>query len=46
MLMDGFFSKRLYAAKTERTFITKLNTLKSLRITNFYKDFLIPNSGY
>ena len=90
MLMDGFFSKKLYAAKTERTFITKLNTLRCLEcticatflssslncyalvvaygnacavnetytrvttikvlrtigITNFYKDFLIPNSGY
>lgn len=30
MLMDGFFSKKLYAAKTERTFITKLNTLRCL----------------
>ena len=27
MLMDGFFSKKLYAAKTERAFITKLNML-------------------
>ena len=26
MLMDGFFSKKLYAAKTEGTFITKFNS--------------------
>ena len=34
MLMDGFFSKKLYAAKTERTFITKLNTLRCLECTS------------
>lgn len=34
MLTDGFFSKKLYAAKTERTFITKLNTLRCLECTS------------
>lgn len=34
MLMDGFFSKKLYAAKTERRFITKLNTLRCLECTS------------
>ena len=34
MLMYGFFSKKLYAAKTERTFITKLNTLRCLECTS------------
>ena len=34
MLMDGFFSKKLYAAKTERTFITKLNMLRCLECTS------------
>ena len=32
--MDGFFSKKLYAAKTERRFITKLNTLRCLECTS------------
>ena len=32
--MDGFFLKKLYAAKTERTFITKLNTLRCLECTS------------
>lgn len=34
MLMDGFFSKKLYAAKTGRTFVTKLNTLRCLECTS------------
>ena len=34
MLMDGFFSKKLYATKTERRFITKLNTLRCLECTS------------
>ena len=34
MLMDGFFSTKLYAAKSERTFITKLNTLRCLECTS------------